>query len=133
MPVDFIGRGVAFPLRVGTDGGLATVGGLANLEKAMRVILLTRIGERPMRPSFGSRLSDFLFEGVSTQNAAAIADEVRRALTQCEPRARIDDVVVKPADTGIGRYDIDISYTVLASNDEHNLVVPFYSIPGEEA
>ena len=75
---------------------------------------------------------DFIFDGVSPDNAAAIASEVRRALFDCEPRARIDSVDVRPADGAIGRFDIDIGYTVLSTNDSHNLVVPFYSIPCEE-
>jgi phage baseplate assembly protein W len=132
MSVDFIGRGWAFPMEVGHDGAMATVGGVQNLEKAMRIILSTYVGERPMRPRFGSRLRDFIFDGVSQDNAAAIASEVRRALFDCEPRARIDAVDVRPAEGAIGRFDIDIGYTVLSTNDSHNLVVPFYSIPGEE-
>jgi hypothetical protein len=129
---DFTGRGLAFPLQVRSTGALATVGGTDNLEKAMRIILLTYLGERPMRPHFGSRLRDFLFSGVTAENAAAIGQEVRRALTSCEPRVRVDAVVVRRGDDARGRFDIDIGYTVLGTNARQNLVVPFYSIPGEE-
>ena len=132
MSTDFIGLGWSYPARTRSNGGIETVGGVANLEKAMRIILMTDLGERPMRPAFGSRLRDFLFEAVTPENAAAIAAETRRALDDCESRVRVDEVVVTPSDDGTGRFDIDIRYTVLATNDEHNLVVPFYSIPEEE-
>jgi phage baseplate assembly protein W len=133
MTTDFIGRGWAFPVEVRHNGTLATVDGIANLEKAMRIILQTYEGERPMRPQFGSRLRDFLFEGISGESLAAIEQEVRRALASCEPRARVEEVRATTDRAVRGRVDIAITYTVLATNDEHNLVVPFYSIPGEEA
>jgi phage baseplate assembly protein W len=132
MSTDFVGRGVDFPLRVRSTGAVATVGGTDNLEKAMRIILLTYLGERPMRPRFGSRLRDFLFEGVTPQCAVAISQEVERAITSCEPRVRVDDVDVRSDYHGNGWFDIDITYTVLATNARENLVLPFYTIPGEE-
>jgi phage baseplate assembly protein W len=133
MTTDFIGRGWAFPLTVRDNGAIATVDGVANLEKAMRIILQTQMGERPMRPAFGSRLRDFMFEGISPESLADIEKEVGRALTSCEPRARVDTVTATASQAERGRVDIDVAYTVLATNDAHNLVVPFYSIPGGEA
>jgi phage baseplate assembly protein W len=131
MTTDFIGHGWAFPLRTRPNGSFETVGGIPNLEKAMRTILLTYLGERPMRPAFGSRLTDFLFEPVTPQTAVAVGQEVARALDDCEPRVSVDEVVVTP-EPGEARFDIDIRYTVLATNDQFNLVVPFYAIPSEE-
>jgi phage baseplate assembly protein W len=133
MSVDFIGSGWAFPLGVRHNGSVATVSGVANLERAMRIILMTYLGERPMRPRFGSLLRDYLFEATSPATLAAVEREVRRALSSCEPRVAIDDVVASVDDDEPGRIDITISYTVLATNDPANLVVPFYSIPGEGA
>src|SRR5690349_20092529 len=131
MSVDFIGAGWAFPLGVRHNGAIATVDGVANLEKAMRIVLTTYLGERPMRPDFGSRLRDYLFEGVSAVTLAAIEQEVARALDSCEPRAQVDRVSATAAPETPGRVDIDIAYTILATNDAANLVVPFYTIPGE--
>jgi len=132
MTSDFIGRGWPFPLVLGEHGGVALVDGTANLEKAMLVVLRTRLGERPMRPAFGSRLHEYLFQSLAPDTLTAIADEVRRALHSCEPRVRVDAVEVSPRHAHRGRVDIRIDYTVAATNDEHNLVVPFYTIPGEE-
>ncbi len=133
MTTDFIGKGWSFPVTTGSDGAIATVGGLTNVEKAMRIVLMTRLGERPMRPAFGSRLHQFMFEPVSPEGAAAIGFEVRRALDSCEPRVAIEHVDVQAADDGGPRFDIDITYSLLGSTDQHNLVVPFYAIPGEES
>ena len=51
---------------------IALVRGTQELEQAMRLILMTYPGERPMRPQFGSRLRDFVFDGATWENATAI-------------------------------------------------------------
>lgn len=132
VDADFIGRGWAFPVTVSHDGSIATVSGVANLEKAMRLILLTYPGERPMRPMFGSRLRDFIFAEISPENLGAIEVEVAEALYRYEHRVAVEKVVATATQAQTGRIDIEIFYTILGTNDSHNLVVPFYSIPGEE-
>ena len=132
MSVDFIGRGWAYPLTVKPNGSVATAEGVARLEQAMYIILLTHLGERPMRPFFGSRLRDFIFDGVSETSSVQIAQEVKRAIDSCEPRVVVDDVEARPMEGAYGGFDIDILYTIKATNDQRNLLVPFYSIPGEE-
>jgi uncharacterized protein len=126
---DFIGSGWAFPLSVDATGGLALASGTQVIEQAMRLILATYPGERPMRPAFGSRLRDFIFAGATPENAAAIAAEVRGALRQWEPRADITSVVVTPDSAELGTLYIDIQYVTKATNDVRNLVFPFYTIP----
>lgn len=133
MSVDFIGRGWAFPLGVQPNGSIATAGSVAKVEQAMRIILTTHLGERPMRPGFGSRMREFLFDGVSPVSVAAIGEEVRRALAACESRAIVDSVDVRPIVGAYGGFEIDIHYSVRDTLGIYNLVVPFYSIPGEES
>jgi uncharacterized protein len=132
MSVDFIGRGWAFPLGVQPNGSVATAQGVAKLEQAMRIILTTYLGERPMRPGFGSRLRDFLFDGVSPASVAAIGEEVERAIGSCESRVDVEAVDVRPIEGAYGGFEIDIQYVVRDTLGIYNLVVPFYSIPGEE-
>jgi phage baseplate assembly protein W len=126
---DFIGAGWAFPAGVDATGSIALATGHRELEQAMRLILSTYPGERPMRPEFGSRLRDFIFAGATLDNAAAIAAEVRRALLRWEPRADITDVTVTPDPDQPSTLYIDIQYQVKATNDPRNLVFPFYTIP----
>ena len=126
---DFIGAGWAFPVGVDATGAIALATGHKDLEQAMRLILSTYPGERPMRPEFGSRLRDFIFAGATLDNAAAIANEVRHALERWEPRADINDVTVSLDDAELGKLYIDIKYTIKATNDMRNLVFPFYTIP----
>jgi len=126
---DFIGIGWAFPLAFEPSGSITTARGEEKIEQAMRLILSTYPGERPMRPQWGSTLRDNVFGGTGQENTAAIAREVQRALEYWEPRAIVNEVLVYPDNGSDGLLYIDIGYTVRGTNSPRNLVFPFYTIP----
>jgi uncharacterized protein len=126
---DFIGTGWGFPLAFEPSGSITTARGAEKIEQAMRLILSTYPGERPMRPLWGSTLRDNVFGGTGQENTAAIASEVQRALEYWEPRAVVNEVLVYPDDGNDGLLYIDIGYTVRGTNSPRNLVFPFYTIP----
>jgi phage baseplate assembly protein W len=132
MEHDFVGAGWAFPVAVDARGGITLARGTDELEQAMRLILMTYPGERPMRPAFGSRLRDFVFRGATWENAAAIGNEVRAALLRWEPRVDVTKVDVTPDRDDAGLLYVDVGYAVKATNDQRNLVFPFYTIPLHE-
>ena len=59
---------------------------------SIKQILLTPIGARVMRPTFGSRLPELLFENNTTLLQAQVAQEVKRAISLWEPRVKIVSV-----------------------------------------
>ena len=128
---DFIGRGWAFPLGIGTNGGVALVSREREIAEAIRLILSTSPGERPMRPDFGCRIHDFIFSPADGSTAAAISAEVTNALARWEHRIDVEDVQVLFTDDDPTVFFIDIHYRMKRTNDRHNLVFPFYVIPGE--
>jgi phage baseplate assembly protein W len=130
--VDQVGRGWNYPLGVSAHGGIALASGASKIEQAMQLVLATYPGERPMRNEFGSRLRDFVFEGVTLDNIERIKHEVREALERWEPRVDIADVVAYPDDSRQGVILIDISYVIKHTMGRRNLVFPFYTIPEEE-
>lgn len=129
----FVGRGLPFPLRVDESGSIATTSGTEDIDKAMVVILSTAIGERPMRPAFGCGIWDLLFEPLTPNTLGLMEEAVRVALARWEPRADVRRVTVVPDPGHLGSTTINIDYVVRATNDERNLVHPFYTIPGEGA
>lgn len=131
MAEDFVGAGWAFPLGVNARGGIALARREQELEQAMRLILATYPGERPMRPEFGSRVRDFIFRSTTIDTAADLSFEVERALLRWEPRVTVIsvNVTIDPADRNT--FYIDISYAIKGENDARNLVFPFYSIPDD--
>jgi uncharacterized protein len=131
MSYDFVGAGWAFPLAVDARGGIALARRDQELEQAIRLILATYPGERPMRPEFGSRLRDYVFRSASIDTAAELANEVEKALLRWEPRVNVErvNVTVDPDDRS--RLYIDLYYSVKGTNDRRNLVFPFYTIPDD--
>ncbi|MFD2416388.1 GPW/gp25 family protein [Amycolatopsis pigmentata] len=134
MSERFIGRGWAFPLRVDATGGIAMVERDQEIAEAIRLVLGTAPGERPMRPEFGCGIHDYVFAPADGATAGRIAYEVRAALERWEPRIEVADVVIAFDAAEEGVLYIDIRYVVRSTNDARNLVFPFYTIPdgGEE-
>jgi phage baseplate assembly protein W len=133
MSEEFIGRGWAFPLRTDATGGIAMVSRQREVEEAIRLILGTTPGERPMRPEFGCRIHDFIFGLADGTTANEITVEVKRALLRWEPRIDVEDVVVSFDALDQTLLYIDVRYSLRRTNDRRNLVFPFYVIPGEAA
>jgi phage baseplate assembly protein W len=88
---------------------------LEAIEGAIENILLTRKGERVMRPLFGSVLEAFLFEPISSATAHKIGLEVLDALSRQEPRIEVKRVEVV-ADHVIGGYQVTIEAVVKELN-----------------
>lgn len=130
---EFVGSGLAFPVRIGQKGSVALVQGERELEQSIALILCTVPGERPMRPEFGCRIHDYVFAPADATTAGLLAYEVRQSLQRWEPRIDVTDVVVTPAPYDAGLLLVDIGYTVRSTNDPRNLVFPFYVIPDEPA
>jgi phage baseplate assembly protein W len=133
MTNEFVGSGWAFPLRTSMTGGFALVSDEREVAEAIRIILGTAIGERPMRPEFGSRIYDFVFDEADAATAARLAFAVREALDRWEPRIDLDSVDVTVDEDNRNLLYIDIAYRIKDDNDPRNLVFPFYVIPQEEA
>ena len=128
----FIGRGVRFPMGVDHTGSIALTSGPDDLDRSIRVVLATAPSERVMRPRFGCRIWDLLFEPVTPNLLGLIAEAVRDALAQWEPRVAVEAVEPVQDDDNGGLVRIHIRYHVKATNDRRNLVYPFYVIPRED-
>jgi phage baseplate assembly protein W len=125
----FIGRGFMWPLDVDHTGAIALSSGVPDLDRSIEIVLMTAPGERLMRPQFGCRIWDLLFEPVTGNLLGLIAEAVREALAQWEPRIVVEDVRPEPDPDNQALVRIQVTYRVRASNDRRNLVYPFYVIP----
>lgn len=129
----FVGRGLAFPLRTSATGAIVLADPGAGLEEAIRLIVATAPGERPMRPEFGCRIHDHVFAPIDDITIGSIAFEVERAVARWEPRVDVETVDVYGDQEAEGVLYISLTYRIKATNDERNLVFPFYTIPAQEA
>lgn len=125
----FLGSGLAWPLSVDHTGSIRLSDPVADLDRSIELVLMTAPGERLMRPQFGCRIWDLLFEPVTANLLGQIAVAVRQAITQWEPRVEVEDVTPVPDDDNPALVRIGIAYRIRATNDRRNLVYPFYLIP----
>jgi uncharacterized protein len=131
VQIDFVGAGWCYPLGTDAAGGIALVTQDREIEQAIRLILGTARGERPMRPEFGCRIHDHVFGQASAATAGQIAFDVREALERWEPRIDVTEVEVGLESAQSGTLYVDIGYVLRGLNDPRNLVFPFYVIPAE--
>lgn len=128
---DFIGNGISFPLRIDQSGSFATSSGPDAIDSSLRMVLMTAPGERVMRPKFGCKIWDLLFEPINANTLGLMGEAVREAVGRWEPRVTLEDVRVDPDPNTDGQVLIMIDYVVRSTNDKRNLVYPFYVIPRE--
>jgi phage baseplate assembly protein W len=123
----FLGRGWAFPVQLDDKEGTIRLSEYdQDIRESIWIILSTAKGERVMRPDFGCGIHDLVFEVINTGSLAEIEDMVRQALAVFEPR--IDVIQVKALTGGgfDGQLRISIDYVIRGTNNQLNLVYPFY-------
>jgi phage baseplate assembly protein W len=129
---DIHGSGLSFPLGVDSQGAFALARGEEDIEQAIGIILATAPGERPMRPEFGCAVHDLVFDTVDAAMIGRVETAIRVALRRWEPRIEVTGIEFDLGSVSDGRLVITIGYRVRATNEQHNLVYPFYVIPEDE-
>ena len=127
MSSTFLGVGWASPLQLDQNGQIALAHYEESVRQAIWMILGTARGERVMRPDFGCGIHDLVFATGGAGTAGRIVTEVRQALILWEPRIDIVNVTVATADsTASNSLLIEIEYKVRVTNNQFNIVYPFY-------
>lgn len=86
-------RGPAYPFAIDpATGGVAWSSGPKKLADNVRLILSTRLGERPMQRDFGTPIHSLIHEPNEGGLAGLIGRHVREALMQLEPRIIVTDL-----------------------------------------
>jgi Bacteriophage baseplate protein W len=129
---EILGSGLAFPLQVDARGALALAAGEDDIEQAIGLILGTAPGEREMRPEFGCAVHDLVFDTIDAAMIGRLETAIRTALDRWEPRIELMSIDFDLSEVADGRLLITLAYRVLATNQQNNLVYPFYVIPEEE-
>lgn len=122
----YLGTGLAFPVGVNNRGEIALSSGAQDIEQSIRIILGTRPGERVMRPTFGCKAHDLLFELRNATTASLLKKYVTDALTFWEPRIQILQVRVLIDDGMDGSIQVEIDYEIKATHDLRSIVYPFF-------
>lgn len=103
----------------------------ADIQEAIWIILSTAKGERVMRPDFGCGIHDLVFAPINSATLNLVQTDVREALIDFEPRIDVLEVNVSDREASTGKLLININYRVRDTNNEFNLVFPFYVQEGQ--
>jgi hypothetical protein len=123
-----LGRGLSFPLRLGSDGEFVKVNGEDNVDECVIQLLRTRKGERPFAVRdgilFGTDLHRVLFENEDIAVTMA-TQTIREALAVWEPRVELLDIAVFQQEaTGGALLVLSVKYLIKSTNNIRNLVLP---------
>ena len=82
------------------------------IARSIRNIVFTLPGEKFFQPSFGSRITESLFENIDDISATVIIDEIKESIGRFEPRALVLDVEAFP-DYDNNGFDVTITYEIV--------------------
>ena len=123
----FLGTGWGFPPEFTVGGADVRMVSLdEDVRESLLIILSTRIRERAMHSTFGCDLHRFVFHEISARLETGLRQAVGDALLQYEPRIEVDEISVDFDEQIEGKVQINIDYTVTATNTRYNMVYPFY-------
>ena len=120
-PGRIYGRGIAFPPRLGPDGRVVWSSGDDSVRDSIRVILQTERRERLRLPDFGAGLGRYLFEPNTVATRHELAELVRQAVTDWEPRISVVGAEVDPDPDDPTAAVIAVTYQLIATRAEHRI------------
>ena len=82
------------------------------IARSVRNIVMTLPGEKFFNPTFGSRISESLFENIDDITATVIIDEITESIDNYEPRVDLLDVQAFP-DYDNNSFDVIITYEII--------------------
>lgn len=127
MAKDFLGKGWSFPPTFSkAKRGVQMVEDADNVAKSIKVIVMTRLGERMFHPSLGTNISDLLFSrNINSSTRRKLETMIEYAIVENEARVDVDGVNVENNRSN-NSLDVTISYTIKSTNNKYNMVFPFY-------
>lgn len=85
------------------------------IARSIRNIVFTIPGEKFYDETFGSNISNSLFENIDDITSSIIVDEIRQSITNFEPRVNLIDVQAFP-DFDNNAFDVTITYEIVGAD-----------------
>jgi phage baseplate assembly protein W len=105
LPLDFTPHPVTGDVRPITND--------VAVKRAITNLIYTKLGNKPFRPEFGSRIHDFLFENQDIFTEKEIKDHLKEVIERFEPRVFVNNVEVKYVSNG---FEIKIDVIIINTN-----------------
>ena len=91
---------------------VVTVSDADAVKRSLKLLLLSRTGETPFFPDFGSRIFTLLFEPIDPITTFLLQHEIEATIVAYEPRIRILQLVVTPTNDEQG-YDVNLYFALV--------------------
>ena len=113
------------PFRIDAQGRVAFTSDPSRvLENRVRMVIGTQIGERVMRPLYGTPVISMLFDGDDDLTASVIMADIVRALAEYEPGVVVQNVYLDSGDNQLdGVVNVNVIYSA-ANSPLQNLTIP---------
>ena len=85
------------------------------IARSLRNIVFTLPGEKFFDSSFGSRITESLFDNIDDITATIIVDEIRESIETYEDRVQLIDVLADPNFEN-NSFDVTITYEIIGRN-----------------
>ena len=85
------------------------------IARSIRNIVFTLPGEKFFNSSFGSRITESLFDNIDDITATIIVDEIRESIETYEDRVQLIDVLADPNFEN-NSFDVTITYDIIGRN-----------------
>ena len=119
MPLERVSRGfkdVSMSFKVNPlNNDLVALKNATAISRSVRNIVFTTPGEKFFQPTFGSRVSQMLFENMDEITSLSIRDEIENSIRRFEPRVDLKSVQVNP-DFDSNQYDVVITYQIIGAD-----------------
>ncbi len=127
--VKILGKRIAFPLHLDDRNQLAMSDGDMAVRQSIYLIVMTVPGERVLRPEFGCRIHELIFDPINKQTMITAKRYVEEAIRRWEPRISVEELVVDVGDMDRAELLINIKYKHKNRPDPRSLVFPYYLNP----
>ena len=126
----FLGRGWKFPPTFTKGYNSAELSQFEqDVRESLDILLSTLKGERVIRPDYGTNVHNLIFENLDTNTGTLVADELKKSILLHEPRIFVDKITPSQEELN-GTLEMQIDYTIIATNTRYNIVYPFYFTEG---
>ena len=129
-PKSFLGTGWDFPPTFDKPNRrVKMVSDEADIQSSLEILVSTALGERVMRPDYGSNLDNVIFEPMDLSLQSYVEQLIKEAIYLHEPRITPEKVELETDPEG-GEMMINIEYIISATNTRRNVVYPYYLLEG---
>ncbi len=116
-------KGFAFPFQIQSGGGVLSESAADKLRANIVHILLTGVGERIMRRSYGGGLRQLVQDPNNNALWAIVQHQVAKSIGQFEPRVQVQQLTLSQSDDG-GTLFVTVRYVIRNTKQVQNLSVP---------